>query len=189
MNNTLYIGDGNNNLPILLHLEDPRSGNVLVSGCRKKQYLKYLIENSSIYADENTLGFVIFTDNKEHWRNLHSRQVIGGICSPNESHFLQKMEAMALRRKNVQNIVFFIDDLDLIVRKLKGSEVDSLKKILEYGPPSRIRTVATSEQFFESLFGVSINVDNYSQWIFNKKNNLWDEFYLPKNKEIESEVE
>jgi len=136
-------------LPVLLDLNNPVPGPILVSGDKssgKTGLLRFLAQGSELLADPGDTQFAVLTHFPEEWESVDGLPNSMGIwpayhpsCADLLSRLLSWRDVLPVSR---QFILLLIDDLDLFASTDPKIRQD-LQRLLQCGPEKHIWPVAT----------------------------------------------
>jgi hypothetical protein len=144
----LFLGVATDGLPVLLNLNDPIPGPLLIAGdggSGKTAFLKVIARAAQQTHHSADLQFGVVTHHPEEWEDIPSTDHHVGIfpVQQNSSHdFLFSLAGWAHKSQSKQAVLLLIDDLEAIAR-LNADILQSLRWLLLRGPARKVWPIVT----------------------------------------------
>lgn len=145
----LFLGLAEDGLPVLLNLEDPHSGPVLIAGdqaCGKTRFLRTIAQAAALTHTPDRLRYTVITRFPEEWTEFQNSPANAGIYSTrdrNSSELLNSLVLWAHRNKGEQQfILLLIDDLEESAQISQPAE-QNIRWLLMRGPSRRVWPIVT----------------------------------------------
>lgn len=146
--NALVFGIAADGLPLLLHLRDPRTGPILVTGDRgsgKTAFLKAMLRAASQLNRSGSLHFAVLTEYPNEWGRFQATEHLAGIWpayEPRADTLLFDLACRAQARQDNTPVILLFDGLDSILHMDETSQ-NNFRYLLSHGPPAFIWPVVT----------------------------------------------
>jgi hypothetical protein len=139
----LFLGVANDGLPVLLNLQDPVPGPVLITGdseCGKTKLLQIIARAIDRSHDPENIRFAVVTDEIKDWEGIDQSSNCEGILSFNQpltTNYLDSLADWAHNNKHdKQFILLLVDGLESLIA---DSEIHQIFRwLLLRGPARRI---------------------------------------------------
>ena len=145
----LFLGMAEDGLPVLLNLQDPVPGPILIAGdkgCGKTKLLQMVARATEMLHAPAEVQYGIVTRHPVEWNDFREMEHNAGIWMPqseNVSELLQALVNWAHENKgDGQFFLLMIDDLDALT-KLDEQTRQNLRWLLLRGASRRVWTMAT----------------------------------------------
>ncbi len=145
----LFLGAAYDGLPILLNLNDPTPGPILIAGDQssgKTALLQIIAQALSITHTPKEVQFGTITNHPEEWENLEESKNCMGIFSPkdrNAADFISSLADWAHNNHREKRFaLLLIDDLESIMQISEKAQ-QNLRWLLLRGPNRRVWTFVT----------------------------------------------
>jgi hypothetical protein len=173
---TLLLGIAKDGLPVLLNLNEPKTGPLLIVGDRdtgKTNFLKSLALNIGINDHPADIQFGVLTNFLEEWSDLEASPDTMGVWPAYHrsagdflSRLIQWSEALP---ESKQYVILLIDDLDLMTN-LNLITRHALHWVFDNGPEHHIWPVVTMNN--RHLFENKKWLDFFHTYIFGSVSQL-----------------
>jgi hypothetical protein len=145
----LLLGLAEDGLPVLLNLNDPIPGPILIAADQtsgKTKLLQMIARAVELLRSPSEIQYGVITSYPEEWAGLEQNQINAGVYSAqqdNTQEFLQSLFDWAHNNKgNNQSILLFIDDLESM-KSMDPQTEQNLRWLLLRGPSRRIWPIVT----------------------------------------------
>jgi hypothetical protein len=147
--NTVFFGQAEDGLPVLLNLQNATSGAILItgdSGAGKTHLLKIIAQYIISAYSSKEIQFVVVTNHIAEWNNFVDFPHCVGIFSPQQNgaaHLLQSLTVwMDAPGNKHQTVIVLIDGMEeaLYCDTLAQAH---LRKVLSYGPSKHVWPIVT----------------------------------------------
>ena len=172
----LFLGAAYDGLPILLNLNDPSPGPVLIAGDKgsgKTDLLRMVAQSTEQIHSAKDVQFGVISNHPNEWQDFEDNQNCMGIFPSYENEaddFIRSLADWAHNNRNEKRIaLLLIDDLEAVL-KMNDDVQQSLRWLLLRGPNRRVWPMVTldvarreqvlpwMEAFRTRLFGAVKNV-------------------------------
>lgn len=186
----LFLGLADDGLPLLLNLDDPVPGPLLVVGdlnCGKTRLMQTIASAVDMLHAPDDVKYVIITEKPDEWNQFHDNANNAGIFITKEDNtrdLIMSLVTWAHNNKGEQqSILLFIDNLEPVT-KLDPQLEQNLRWLLLRGPSRRIWPIVSLDSdraedmsawlsFFRSrLFGHIEDADTAERIIGTSKYDL-----------------
>ena len=145
----LFLGLADDDLPVLLNLQDPLPGPLLIIGdqaCGKTNFLQTIARAVDLLHTKDYVQYCIVTSQPDEWQGFKSNQNNAGIYSAldgNAEELIQSLFTWAHHNKGEQqSILLMIDDFEKVAKK--DSQVEQhLRWLLMRGPSRHVWPIVT----------------------------------------------
>jgi len=145
----LFLGMAEDNLPVLLNLNDPIPGPILIASDQasgKTKFLQMIARAAEILHTSTKIQYGVVTQYAEEWAGFQENQVNAGIYSTQHSNtheFLQFLFNWAHNNKGEeQSILLLIDNLESM-KNMDPQAEQNLRWLLLRGPSRHIWPIVT----------------------------------------------
>jgi hypothetical protein len=144
----LLFGLASDGLPLLLHLNNPQPGPILVlgdQGCGKTNFLKSLILSTQRLMPPGAVQFAVLTAFPDEWAALSAPEHLLGVWPvdhPLAADLLYRLACRVQSPEENQPTVLLFDGLETILQ-FEAAAQGCLIHLLRYGPQSAIWPVVT----------------------------------------------
>ncbi|MBT3321313.1 MAG: hypothetical protein HN392_03410 [Anaerolineae bacterium] len=145
----LFLGTAYDSLPVLLNLNDPTPGPILVAGdkgCGKTAFLQTLAKSLSIMHTPEEIQFGVITNHPDEWHHLQENKNSMGIFPPiqrNADDFILSLADWAHNNHHEKRFaLLLIDNLEAIM-EISEKAQQNLRWLLLRGPNRRVWTFVT----------------------------------------------
>ncbi|MCE9645979.1 MAG: hypothetical protein K8S20_08255 [Chloroflexi bacterium] len=145
----LFLGMAQDGWPVLLNLNDPIPGPILIAGDQssgKTKLLQMIARAAELLHSAEEIQYGVITSKPEEWSGFPENQINMGLYLPqhdNTREFLQSLTDWAHNNKGgEQSIVLFMDGLD-VVKDIDPQTEQNLRWLLLRGPSRRIWPIFT----------------------------------------------
>jgi hypothetical protein len=152
---SVLIGLCEDGLPFLFDLSDPSPGTILITADRqsgKTRLLQSILTSTSQLNSMEEVNFYLITSHPDESQSVQQHGHCLDILRPEEraaSALVLDFAAIANQRRSGREfgpaMILAIDDLASLGQQLDQKETRYLQWLLQYGPQSRVWTVATLE--------------------------------------------
>jgi hypothetical protein len=156
---SLFFGQAQDRLPVLLDLADPRPGAILIAGDpgAGKTHLLRTIARFLVYRHPpQTTQYGVITSCPQEWNNLADVPHCVGIFPVQARSAVEFIRALALwtrmTRMHRQSVLLMIDGLDQFA-DLNSSAGHDLETLLVHGPANQIWPIATIDPIRSGFAG------------------------------------
>ena len=145
----LFLGMAEDNLPVLLNLNDPIPGPILIASDQasgKTKFLQMIARAAELLHTPSEIQYGVITQYPEEWAAFQENQINAGIYSAQHSNtheFLQSLFTWAHNNKGEgQSILLLIDDLEAM-KNIDQQTEQNLRWLLLRGPSRRVWPIIT----------------------------------------------
>lgn len=145
----LFLGMAEDGLPVLLNLQDPTPGPILITGdqtCGKTSLLQMIARAAELLHSSSEVQYCVITQYPNEWDNFQNDQKNASVYTTQDraaQELLQSLVTWAHNNKNEgQCILLLIDDLEAMT-KLDQPAEQNLRWLLLRGPSRRIWPIVT----------------------------------------------
>ena len=145
----LFMGVAADGLPVLLNLQDPHPGPVLIigeAGSGKTVFLQTIAHSVVQTHNENDLQYGVVTACPDEWEGMEATAHRAGIYAlqqDNAQDFILSLAAWAHSNKDTQqSVLLLIDDLTSVA-SLDDSTLQGLRWLLLRGPARHVWPIVT----------------------------------------------
>jgi hypothetical protein len=174
----LFLGLAEDGLSVLLDMNDPVPGPILIVGdetCGKTSFLQMIARATESMHGPADVQTGVITPHPDEWKNFEGSKSVLGVYSTREDSAGELLQSLVTwahnNRENKQTILLLVDDLEAVT-KLGQEAEQNLRWLLLRGPSrrvwpiitlnaSRARNMETWLEFFRTrLFGIIRDEDN-----------------------------
>ena len=158
----LFLGVASDGLPVLLNLNDPRPGALLLLGdsrSGKTEFLQEVARAAALSHLPSACRFVVVTSNLKEWDGWKDLPHCLGMWTPETPRlkdFLLDLTVRAQQSGNADNILLLVDDLQSLIDPDKNIQ-DGFLWLLANGAAGRIWTIATLKADLSPGFPLWVN--------------------------------
>jgi len=173
----LFLGMASDRLPVLLNLQDPVPGPMLITGdagSGKTAFLQMVAAAAGRKFQPEALQFAVITDHPEQWRALELIPNMVGIFAmqdPSASDLILSLASWAHANKtSKQSVLLMVDDLESAAH-MNIEMVQNFRWLLLRGPARRVWPLIT------------LNANHYGQvlaWIEMFHNRVYGRIENPQ---------
>jgi hypothetical protein len=145
----LLLGLAEDGLPVLLNLNDPIPGPILIAADQssgKTKLLQMMARAVELLRSPSDIQYGVITSYPQEWEGFEQNQLNAGVYSAqhdNTQEFLQSLFDWAHNNKgNNQFILLFIDDLESL-KSMDPQTEQNLRWLLLRGPSRRVWPIVT----------------------------------------------
>ena len=145
----LFLGIASDGLPVLLNLEDPHPGPMLVTGdpgSGKTTFLRTVAQALTQTHEARLVQYGVITNYSDEWANLVGAPHCNGVFAVGNydaSQYINSLAAWAHSNRNSkQCIVMLVDDLESVAL-LDPQSVQNFRWLLLRGPARRVWPIVT----------------------------------------------
>jgi NACHT domain len=154
----LFLGMALDGLPVLLNLQDPVPGPLLITGdagVGKTSFLQMIAQALQQTHRPQDVQFGVITNYPDEWENVSATDYCIGVFSAHETaaqDFLLSVAGWAHANKSRQSMLLLIDDLELLT-KMDADAIQNFRWLLMRGPSHRAWPIVTmnAERYGQSL--------------------------------------
>lgn len=147
--NAIFLGVADNDgQPVLLNINSPDNGALLINGkssSGKTALLQVIASGISYTHCPIEVQYAVITSRPWEWVEWKNSQYCSGIFVPDERqtvNLLTALELWMMRSNHEQAFLLFMDDLDAVT-KMDLSSQNKLRQILALGSSCRVWPIAT----------------------------------------------
>lgn len=140
----LFLGMASDGLPVLLNLNDPVPGPILIAGdvsSGKTKLLQTIARAVDLLHSPDSVQYGIVTAKPDEWKNFYGSENNAGIYRTSDENTKELLEALVKwahqNRGEGQSVLLLIDDLDALL-KLDDAARQYLRWLLLRGPSRRV---------------------------------------------------
>ena len=145
----LFLGMADDKLPVLLNLNDPIPGPILIASDQSSgntKFMQMIARAAEILHSSAEIQYGVITQNAEEWAGFQENQVNAGIYSTQNSNtheFLQSLFDWAHNNKGEeQSILLLIDNLESM-KNMDPQAEQNLRWLLLRGPSRHVWPIVT----------------------------------------------
>ena len=145
----LFLGLAEDGLPVLLNLDDPIPGPILITGdqaCGKTSLLQMIARAVELLHSPSEVQYGVITQYPNEWANFKNNQNNAGVYTTQDNttqELLQSLVTWAHNNKGEgQSILLLIDDLEAMTKSDQQAE-QNLRWLLLRGPSRRVWPIIT----------------------------------------------
>ena len=154
----LFLGMALDGLPVLLNLQDPNPGSLLITGdagVGKTSFLQMIARAAQQTHRPQDVQFGVITAFPDEWDNLPASEHFVGVFSSHQTaaqDFLLSVASWAHTNKSRQSMLLLIDDLEMLT-KMDAEALQNFRWLLMRGSSHRTWPIVTmnAERFGQSL--------------------------------------
>ncbi len=177
----LFLGLAEDGLPVLLNLNDPVPGPILITGDQasgKTRLLQTVAHAADLLHTPSDVQYVVITSHPKEWNFFKGNQNNAGVYSTQNSNAEELLQSLVSwahnNRGEKQSVLLLIDDIESVI-KLNPQVEQSLRWLFMRGPARRVWPIVTlnssrtkdmkewMEIFRTRLFG---HVENFEESTF-----------------------
>lgn len=158
----LFLGVASDGLPVLLNLQDPLPGPLLIageSGAGKTGFLRSIANSLTRTHKPDDLQYGVVTDHPDEWNVIENTAHRVGMFSADQTSAQDFMLSLAswthANKNSKQSVLLLVDDLEAVAR-LDFAALQNFRWLLARGPSRRVWPV------------IAMNAERYGQvlsWI------------------------
>jgi hypothetical protein len=145
----LFLGVANDGLPVLLNLDDPVPGPLLIIGdtkCGKTRLLQTIARGVDNIREPQDVKYAVLTDRPDEWHTIRSSSSCDSVLNtsdPAAANYLSSLAGWAHANKGGrQTVLLLIDNLNSLVSSSEEIR-QALRWLLFRGPSRRVWPVVT----------------------------------------------
>ncbi len=145
----LFLGMANDGLPVLLNLQDPVPGPLLIAGdgaTGKTRLLKTIARGAELLHSPEAVKYCIISTKPDEWQDFYKSENNLGIYKADEENSTKLLRSLAEWAHNNkgegQYVLLLLDDLEALTQ-LDQQTQQHLRWLLLRGPSRRVWTFAT----------------------------------------------
>jgi len=147
--NALFLGMAEDDLPVLLNLNDPVPGPILITGDKdsgKTMLLQTIARAVDLTYSQDQVQYGVVTQYPDEWKKFYSKENNSSVYATqddNTKELLQSLVTWAHRNKGEQqSVLLLIDDLE-VMTKLDEQTQQNLRWLLLRGTSRRVWTIVS----------------------------------------------
>jgi len=145
----LFLGIAEDGLPVLLNLDDPIPGPILIVGdkaCGKTGLLQTIAQAAELLHSPSDIQYCVVTSHAEEWNNFQDRESNMGVYTTQDNgaqELIQSLVEWAHQNKNDERtFLLLIDDLEFLT-KLDQETEQCLRWLLLRGTSRKVWPIVT----------------------------------------------